>query len=157
LSVTPIRHSAGPLFIGDGIARVQIHDGSEGTAGRVQFRDAEVASVERQTDIDVYVERVGNFDGAIKVDYYTLDGTATAPQDYSGIPWDFPATLSWGDGDNGAKIITIPLSAINDLGEIDETFFIVLTNPRRTDGSPSDNDRGVNFYSNKRPAPFLKQ
>ncbi len=68
--------------------------------------------------------RNGVLNGAVSVDYATLDGTAVAGEDYTART----GTLSWADGDGAPKTISIPIS--NDgLIEIDETLGLSLSNP----------------------------
>ena len=53
----------------------------------------------------VLVDRLGGSTGVTTVDYSTVDGTAVAGTNYGGVS----GTLTWGDGDNSSRAITIPL------------------------------------------------
>ena len=60
----------------------------------------------------------------VTVDYHTLSGTATAGVDYTATS----STLTLADGETGG-VISVPVIQ-DSRPEHDETFFLVLTNPR---------------------------
>ena len=60
----------------------------------------------------------------VTVDYHTLSGTATAGVDYTATS----GTLAFADGETGG-VISVPVIQ-DSRPEHDETFFLVLTNPR---------------------------
>lgn len=80
------------------------------------------------------VSRSGGSDGAVSVDFASADLTAGAGSDYT----QTSGTLTWADGDAGAKTITVPILD-DQLGEPDEEFRLALSNPTggATLGSPS--------------------
>lgn len=72
----------------------------------------------------VSVSRSGGTSGAVSISYATANGTATAGQDYTTTT----GTLSWADGETGARTFSIPL--LNDsIFENNETFTVTLSNP----------------------------
>ena len=71
----------------------------------------------------VSVTRVGS-SGAVSVDYATVDGTATAGEDYTATT----GTLSWADGDTSSKTISIPILT-DAVFEPNETLSVTLSNP----------------------------
>ncbi len=71
--------------------------------------------------VELTVVRSANTGGPVTVDYATADGTATAGDDYSGTT----GTLSWADGEGGARTITVPLSGD---GDASEDFTVALSN-----------------------------
>ncbi len=73
--------------------------------------------------ITAYVNRLGDADGEISIDYIITPGTATAEEDF--VAPD--GTLVWTDGDMTAKQIDISLLR-DALIEGSETFSIVLSN-----------------------------
>lgn len=70
------------------------------------------------------VERTGSGAGAASVDFATVDGTATAPSDYASTS----GTLSWADGDTGARTIALDIVEDTSPPEPDETFSVLLSN-----------------------------
>jgi hypothetical protein len=96
------------------------------SAGNVQF-SAPTYSVAEDGGIaaTITVTRVGGINGAITVDYATLDGTAQAALDYTAVS----GTLSWVSGDGTSKTISVPVldDALDE--NPDETYAITLSNP----------------------------
>jgi plastocyanin len=69
------------------------------------------------------VQRVGGDDGTVSVQYATTAGSATAPQDFTATS----GMLSWSDGDDAGKTITVPL--VDDTAvEGSESFVVTLAN-----------------------------
>ena len=93
--------------------------------GFLRFTSAGVNSREPALAATVSVERVAGAVGAVSVDFATTsEGTATANIDYLPVV----GTLTWGDGETGAKLITVRLA--NDVvDEANETIRVVLSNP----------------------------
>jgi ribosomal protein L35AE/L33A len=92
--------------------------------GQLQF-DIAVARVgEAQGAVNFIVKRLGGHDGAVSVNYATANGSATAGSDYTAQS----GTLTWGNSDDGAKPINLPITDDSDF-EGDETFTITLSNP----------------------------
>lgn len=92
-------------------------------AGRLGFAVPAASADEGAGDVEVTVRRSGGTLGAVTIDYDTADSTATAGSDYTAAS----GTLSWGDGDMGDKVITIPLIDDGE-DEENESFEIRLAN-----------------------------
>ena len=73
----------------------------------------------------------GTSSGAVSVDVFTVEGTATAGLDYTSTT----AQLTWAAEENGAKVVMVPL--IDD-GEVEgaEFLLVVLTNATTTVPGP---------------------
>ena len=94
------------------------------TAGVVQFTASAYNVQEDSGNVIITVTRSGGSDGAVSVDFATMDGSALAGQDYTANA----GTLSWADGDTTDRTITIAI--IDDvLPEPAESFSIALSNP----------------------------
>jgi predicted outer membrane repeat protein len=100
--------------------------------------------------VSLTVTRKGNSDGAVSVKYATSDDTATAGSDYEAKT----GTLSWDDGEDVEKTITINISDDSD-DENNETFIVSLgeTTGDAVLGSPDtavttiiDDDGGAFIY-----------
>ena len=87
--------------------------------------EAFVSAAENGNAVEVTVERLGNLDGAASVNVVaTADGTATVDDDFTAAT----QTVSWSNGEGGAKIAMFPITDDN-LVEADETFSVSLANP----------------------------
>ena len=71
------------------------------------------------------VRRSGGASGAVSVDYAAVSSTAVAGVDFQPTA----GTLSWGDGETGVKLITLPLLNDNDYETANETVEIQLSSP----------------------------
>jgi hypothetical protein len=92
--------------------------------GSVRFVASAASVVENLAagTVTLSVERIGDSDGAVSVDFGSIDGTALAGLDYTSAT----GTLNWADGDESVKTFTVPI--INDsLVEPDETFTVNLS------------------------------
>ncbi|WP_254508378.1 Calx-beta domain-containing protein [Anatilimnocola floriformis] len=99
-------------------------DDAQPLPGSVSIAQPTYTVSETGGNLVVSVTRSGGTSGAVSVSYATANGTAIAGQDYTATS----GTLSWADGETGAKTFSIPL--INDtLFENNETFTIGLSNP----------------------------
>lgn len=91
--------------------------------GTIQFATNAASVGEAAGTITITVTRSGP-DGAVAVNYTTMNGSATSPDDYlatSGI-------LNWADGDTTPK--TFPVTIVDDANpEPSEAFTVVLSNP----------------------------
>ena len=93
------------------------------------------------------VVRRGGSDGVVTVDFETEDSSAVADEDYTAVS----GTLTWEDGQQGARVIEIPVLDDGDSEGL-ENFGVLLSNPTGdaeiTRGSleirilPSDRGRG---------------
>lgn len=73
--------------------------------------------------VTVVVTRTGGDDGAVSVDYGTVNDTAIAPGDYTATS----GTLNWDDGDSSNKSFTVDI--VNDAAvELAESFDVTLSN-----------------------------
>jgi len=70
------------------------------------------------------VVRRGGSDGVVTVDFETQDGSAVVDEDYTAVA----GTLTWEDGQQGARVIEIPILDDEDSEGL-ETFRVVLSNP----------------------------
>lgn len=90
----------------------------------LQFEVSGISVDEDAGSARISVVRINGSDGAVSVQYATSNGSAGAGSDYTGRS----GTLSWADGDDAAKTISVPL--LDDLSvEGDETFRITLSSP----------------------------
>ena len=91
-------------------------------AGNLQFSVSSLQVIEDLNLLNVTVLRKGGSTGSLSVDYETIDGTATAGQDYKATS----GTLIFNDGETSTDI-QIPI--LNDaVTESPETFTVVLRN-----------------------------
>ena len=92
--------------------------------GTVAFTASGANVLESVGTLTLSVSRTVGSKGAITVNYATVNGTATAPGDYTASS----GTLSWADADVADKTISIPI--IDDtLSEPNENFSIALSSP----------------------------
>ncbi len=117
-----------------------------GAAGAFRFSKDEVDIVESSRNLSLTINRVDGSKGAANVTYTLSGATAKSGEDFSGTS----GVVSFADGET-QKIITIAIVE-DKVGEIHETFHIILGNPTggAVLGSPSemvvtilDNDGGV--------------
>lgn len=93
-------------------------------AGQISFSQMKQNYAEGQTAI-IHVQRLLDSTGEISVEYQTLWGSATGD--------DFVAQtgkLTWADGDNSDKTISIPINSDTDSLEFTEQFSVELFNPQ---------------------------
>lgn len=109
------------IVVPDTIEITIIDDDEAGTVG---FSVPQYRIGEEEGELMVTVLRTQASDGNISVDYHTVDGTATAGEDYIAVS----GTLHWEAGDTSPKTFTITILE-DDIIEGDETFTIMLTNP----------------------------
>lgn len=115
----------------------------------LQFSTNYYYVAENAGSVILTVQRTGDTNGVVSVDYTTADGTATAGLDYTATY----GTLTFAAGETNQSII-VPI--LNDgLVETIETFTLTLSNPTNAVlGTPttatvriSDNDTGLAFES----------
>ena len=99
--------------------------GIEPSPGYIQWRRAHFNNThERAGAVALIAERVGGKRGAISARILTADGVALAGLDYVSLSGS-AARVSWGDGEQGEKIVSIPLlDDATDEGR--EHFHVVL-------------------------------
>jgi hypothetical protein len=110
-------------------AKVTILD-DDGT-GTLEFSALSYHADESTGHATITVRRVGGSGGTASVDYSTVDGTATAPADYTATS----GTLNFADGET-QKTIEVPI-AFDGLAEGDETVSLSLSN-FVSDDDPND-------------------
>lgn len=94
-------------------------------AGALAFTDAEVTVQEDAGTATLSVTRAAGATGAVSIDYTTKDGTALDGVNYTATS----GTLTWANGESGAKSIVIPLIDVPAIEPI-KTFGIRLSNPQ---------------------------
>ncbi|HKQ39443.1 MAG TPA: Calx-beta domain-containing protein, partial [Verrucomicrobiae bacterium] len=92
--------------------------------GRINFVTDNFAVNEAEGEATITVTRTGGSDSQVSVDYQTINGTATAPADYTNTT----GTLFWDSGDTASKTFKVPLR-MDGLVEGTETVRLRLTNP----------------------------
>ena len=104
-----------------------------GATGSLQFGFLSFAVLEDIGQMTVTVQRVGGSNGALSVEYATVDGTAVAGQDYTATT----GTLNFANGET-SKTFQIPI-ADDGTTEPDEKFTVLLRNPSTLEalGTPS--------------------
>lgn len=91
------------------------------TPGVASFSSYNYGQKESST-ITIPVKRSGGSDGAVSIQFETLNGTAVAGVDYVSSS----GGLNWDDGDVEDKLISVTLNAVGS----DKYFFIRLYNPQ---------------------------
>src|SRR5688572_10223400 len=117
-------------------------------ASTLQFAASTYSVAESAGPVGLTVQRVGDPNEIVSVEYATADGTATKGSKYAASS----GTLAFGVGETN-KLITVPILN-NGFAEGTKTFQIVLTNPTggailgaraTTTVSITDNDVGIQF------------
>jgi hypothetical protein len=102
-------------------ATITIND--DDLAGDFEFSSLRYDVAETGDHATVTVRRVGGSSGTASVDYWTTDGSATAPADYAAST----GTLTFANGET-TKAFTVPV-VWDGAGEGDETVNLALANP----------------------------
>ena len=92
-------------------------------AGGLAFTSTVYSAAEDQGGAVIGVTRTGGSNGIVTVHFSTSDGTANAGSDYTAAS----GTLTWQDGEVGAKIFTIPITS-DSIVEGTETVNLALNN-----------------------------
>ncbi|MBL3600924.1 MAG: SCO family protein [gamma proteobacterium endosymbiont of Lamellibrachia anaximandri] len=108
--------------LGLATAAVTISDDDARTSGTLALSSATATLSESGPAITLTVDRTGGSDGTVSVDYATVDGTATAPGDYTAIN----GTLTFLDGELSKTLTLIPTG--DTVWEPSETFTLILSN-----------------------------
>ncbi|WP_184208965.1 immunoglobulin domain-containing protein [Prosthecobacter dejongeii] len=98
-------------------------DGTAG-AGTLKFSSPVYSAFEDGGSVTVQVARTAGIAGAVSVSYATGGGNAVAGTHYTSTS----GSLSWADGESGAKSITIPLTD-NVPANATRTFQVTLNGP----------------------------
>jgi len=94
------------------------------SSGSLALLAASYSVVQGGGSANLTVGRAGGAAGAVSVTYATVDGTATAPANYTSAS----GTLQWADGDSSSRTIAVPVGATPALSG-NEDFRVVLSNP----------------------------
>ena len=92
--------------------------------GSLQFEMAASSVGENAGMATINVTRAGGSQGAVSVDFTTMDGTATSGSDYTATS----GTLNWPDGDSNPQSFTVMITDDADL-EGAESLDLALSNP----------------------------
>jgi Leucine-rich repeat (LRR) protein len=88
------------------------------------FTTGIVKVVENAGTVSLTVQRKGDTNGTLEIDYATIEGGAGQGQDYIGAT----GTLNWADGDATDKTFTIAIID-NDRFDASKAFTVTLTDP----------------------------
>lgn len=105
------------------VARL-LGNSSGGGPGVADFGVTDHEVSEADGSVSVSVRRIGGRTGAVSVQYEAMSDTATAGADFGQVT----GQLTWGDGDMGARNLSIPLNS-DRRKEGDETITLSLSNP----------------------------
>ncbi|HVG24683.1 MAG TPA: Calx-beta domain-containing protein, partial [Thermoanaerobaculia bacterium] len=133
-----------PLDLGTSQATVTINDNDAPQRGTLAFQPQSVGVSENGGTVTLSVTRTGGSNGAVTVQYATVDGTAKSGTDYTAKS----GLLSWGDGDSATKSVTIDI--LDDAtNEPAEAFTVALSNP--TGGPTLGSDATVSINDDDAP------
>jgi hypothetical protein len=93
--------------------------------GALSLSSTQSTALESAGYITFTVQRLGGSQGAIRVDFATVDGTARAGLDYEAVT----GTLEWADGDTSPRTVQVPLLDNYLIGP-NRTFRLALSNPQ---------------------------
>ncbi|MCU7829498.1 MAG: thrombospondin type 3 repeat-containing protein [Candidatus Thiodiazotropha sp. (ex Myrtea sp. 'scaly one' KF741663)] len=93
------------------------------SSGAIGFSPVSYTVMENQTSVSLTVSRSGGSNGAVSVDYSTIDGSASASNDYAFTT----GTVNFANGDMVDKTITVNILDDSTF-EGDETFSVKLSN-----------------------------
>lgn len=96
----------------------------EPTPGSIGWTEVELEALEGGGQVTLTATRTLGSDGAVSADWSTAGGSATAGDDFTTAS----GTLSWADGETGAKMVAIDIIDDGD-SEDAETFTVDLSNP----------------------------
>ncbi|MCP4657363.1 MAG: hypothetical protein GY856_18280 [bacterium] len=96
----------------------------EASRGTFHVIGSDAERIEDDTTATVTVWRTGGSAGEVSVDYLTVDGTATAHQDYGPIA----GTLTFADGEWTPRLVQVPILE-DDVAEGNENLAVQLENP----------------------------
>ncbi|MCT7958469.1 Calx-beta domain-containing protein [Laspinema palackyanum] len=148
VSLTLINPTGGAILGTQKTANLDILDNEIPTPGTLQFSAANFTVNEAGTPVRaVTVTRGGGTTGAVTVQVIPVEGTATAPDDYDNAP----ITVSFADGDNEPKIVTIPM-VDDEVVEGDEGVNLTLFNPTGGASLGVQNTAILAIIDNDRPS-----
>lgn len=105
----------------------------ENVVGKFYTQYSAVTSIDASSVV-VCVERRGGSDGAATLAYTLDDGTGVAGTDYT----DASGTLSWADGESGAKCVTVALPATARHGKTFVVNYGTATGATKASGASED-------------------
>ncbi len=118
-----------------------------GTPGVLQFSTNNTSAAENGGNKTITVTRTGGDNGAVSVDYETVNGSATFPGDYI----QSNDRLEWADNDDNPKTFTVPI--VNDsVEEPNQSFSIQLVNPLGGATVGTNNDIVVTINDDDAPS-----
>jgi uncharacterized delta-60 repeat protein len=106
------------------VARL-LGNSSGGGPGVVDFGVSSHEASEAGGSVDISVRRIGGRTGAVSVDYEVESDGATAGADFGQVA----GRLTWADGDDADKVITIPIFPDGGPPERPEQFAVLLAAP----------------------------
>ncbi len=96
--------------------------------GVLQFNPLDYMVEEDAGSVQIAVERTEGVDGIVSVSYYTWEEYTPNKANRNADYLHTLGTLTWADGDNSIKYITVPI-VDEDSYEVDEIFSVRLYNP----------------------------
>ncbi len=113
-----------PAMAGDATPTSELSDAVAVTEpGQLQFVMMGYSTAEAGM-ATIAVERVNGSGGMVSVQFATADGSAVAPDDYTGVT----GMLMWADGDQANKSFDVPIAG-DAINELNETVALALTSP----------------------------
>jgi len=106
------------------VARL-LGNASGGGPGVADIPVTQFEASEADGSVDVTVRRIGGRTGAVSVGYEAASGSATAGQDFGAVT----GQLTWADGEDSDKVITVPILKDSESGERSESFAVRLVDP----------------------------
>lgn len=105
-------------------AQVGIIDNDALVSGEIQFATETYPVAAGEPSVTLEIQRIEGAQGAISVDYFTLDDSAVTPYDYVAAQ----GTLHWADGEVLSQYITIGINDDEPAALMPKTFEIKLSN-----------------------------
>jgi urease beta subunit len=124
------------------------NDDAEPTSGVIQLANTQYIVDEDAGVVTITVQRVGGSEGAVSVDYATIDGSAKETSDYKPVL----GTLNWADGDMSDKSFTINITDDMTYEDI-EDFIVNLSNV--TGGAALVNSEAMITIKDDNSAPLI--
>jgi urease beta subunit len=129
-----------------GEAKVHIRDDDD-QPGTISLEDATYTVDEDAGTVTVTLKRTNGSDGAVSVDVYTEDDSATAGSDYTAKS----KTISWSDGDDSDKSFKVNITDDTKVEGL-EKFLVKLQNPTGGAQLGTQNEAKVSIIDNDSPS-----
>ena len=123
-TITLTNATGGAVVPGGSVSTTGLIIDNDLLVGKANFSSASYSTNEDSGFAIIPVIRLGGSVGELSVDAVAAAGTATAGTDFSAIT----TNILWVDGDVGAKLVYVPLTADNSV-EANETVSLSLVNP----------------------------